>query len=206
MRTAKSCGPDASTLASSLRIHSQATVTKKPDRRGEREISRKTIARGMPDVSRCDLTNACAFYHYHCTRGYRAHRTPGIPCALDTERAERADKNSRETSGEIAKLCTVISPPSTRPCAWRGPRRAKLALEVGGGWSISLLLWRRVCRGTPHPNPSPALRGGRGGVVRDGRLFETESVAHLSLSSPRRRMIQYSRDVSDRTETPRRTG
>jgi hypothetical protein len=31
---------------------------------------------------RCDLTNACAFYHYLCTRGYRAHRAPGIPCAL----------------------------------------------------------------------------------------------------------------------------
>jgi len=81
-RTAKSCGPDASTLASSLRRCPQATVTKKPDRRGEYDISRKTIARGMPGVSRCDLTNACAFYHTHCTRGYRAHRTPGIPCAL----------------------------------------------------------------------------------------------------------------------------
>src|SRR5258708_10669111 len=36
----------------------------------------------MPGVCRCDLTNACAFYHYPCTRGYRAHRAPGIPCAL----------------------------------------------------------------------------------------------------------------------------
>jgi hypothetical protein len=33
----------------------------------------------------CDLTNACALYHYHCARGYRAHRAPGIPCALDQE-------------------------------------------------------------------------------------------------------------------------
>ena len=40
-RTAKSCGPDASTLASSLRKYPQATVTKKPDRRGEYDISRK---------------------------------------------------------------------------------------------------------------------------------------------------------------------
>src|ERR1700688_2058589 len=32
------------------------TVTRKPDRRGEYDISRKTIARGMPGVSRCDLT------------------------------------------------------------------------------------------------------------------------------------------------------
>ena len=50
-RTAKSCGPDAPTLASSLRQHPQATVANKPGHRGERVISRKTIARGMPDVS-----------------------------------------------------------------------------------------------------------------------------------------------------------
>jgi len=42
----------------------------------------KTIARGMLGDFRCDLTNACALYHYICTRGYRAHRAPGIPCAL----------------------------------------------------------------------------------------------------------------------------
>ena len=46
-RTAKSCGPDASTPASSRRENiPPATVTRKPDRRGEHEISRKTIACG----------------------------------------------------------------------------------------------------------------------------------------------------------------
>jgi hypothetical protein len=41
LRTAKSCGPDAPTLASSFteEIFREATVTKKPDHRGEREIS-----------------------------------------------------------------------------------------------------------------------------------------------------------------------
>jgi hypothetical protein len=40
-RTVKSCGPDASTLASSWRnSFPPMTVTKKPDRRGEHEISR----------------------------------------------------------------------------------------------------------------------------------------------------------------------
>ena len=60
-RTAKSCGPDAPTLASSFAEASAgptgpnsppirgATVAKKPGRRGEHEISRKTIARGKPD-------------------------------------------------------------------------------------------------------------------------------------------------------------
>jgi hypothetical protein len=53
LRTAKSCGPDASTLASSSweASFSGATVTKKPDRRGEYDISRKTIAWGMPGDS-----------------------------------------------------------------------------------------------------------------------------------------------------------
>jgi hypothetical protein len=49
-RTAKSCGPDASTPASSLQI-SQATVATKPDRRGEHGISRKPLrgeCREMP--------------------------------------------------------------------------------------------------------------------------------------------------------------
>jgi len=58
------------------------TVTKKPIAGEITKEAVKTIARGVPGVSRCDLTNACAFYHTHCTRGYRAHRTPGIPCAL----------------------------------------------------------------------------------------------------------------------------
>jgi hypothetical protein len=49
-RTAKSCGSDAPGLASSLREEAQATVTTKPGRRGEREVSRKTIAQGRPGV------------------------------------------------------------------------------------------------------------------------------------------------------------
>jgi hypothetical protein len=49
-RTAKSCGPGIPTLMSSLRmIAPQATVAKEPGHRGEHEISRKTIARGMPE-------------------------------------------------------------------------------------------------------------------------------------------------------------
>src|SRR5258707_9772551 len=52
--TAKSCGSDGPMLASSLREEAQATVANKPGHRGEREVSRKTIARGMPGNFRCD--------------------------------------------------------------------------------------------------------------------------------------------------------
>ena len=53
LRTAKSCGPDAPTLASSRReaSFSAVRVARKPGHPGEREGTRKTIAQGKPDVS-----------------------------------------------------------------------------------------------------------------------------------------------------------
>jgi hypothetical protein len=82
------------------------TVARKPGHRGERAISRKTTARGMPGDFRCDLTNACAFYHYRCTRGYRAHRAPGIPCALVFE-GKDFQQHSDATRRENAKVYPV---------------------------------------------------------------------------------------------------
>ena len=51
LRTAKSCGSDAPTLVSSRRSNPSATVARKPGHRGEHDISRKTIAQGVPGVS-----------------------------------------------------------------------------------------------------------------------------------------------------------
>ena len=60
-RTAKSCGPDAAVLASSLRMRidpngSNAAFAddggKKAVHRGEHEVSRRTIAQGRPHVLR----------------------------------------------------------------------------------------------------------------------------------------------------------
>jgi hypothetical protein len=81
-RTAKSCGPDASTLAFKLAgsIPSM-TVTTKPDHRGDHVISRNTIARGMPDCSgEPVVTMLVCFFILHAR--LRVRRAPGIPCAL----------------------------------------------------------------------------------------------------------------------------
>src|SRR5260370_40648601 len=62
-RTAKSCGSDASTPASSFteasrpdrartKPYPETTVTKEPDHRGEHEVSRKTIACGNAGLLR----------------------------------------------------------------------------------------------------------------------------------------------------------
>jgi hypothetical protein len=79
MRTAKSCGPDAPTLASSLRDFSQATVARKPGHRGERDISVKTIARGMPGVSGVTVVTTLVCSFLFCMRGYGRIARPAFP-------------------------------------------------------------------------------------------------------------------------------
>ena len=77
---------------------SQATVARKPGRRGEREISRKTIARGMPGVFRCDRCEySCASITTMRTRGCGRIGRPAFPAPsvfwahdLCTTRARRA--------------------------------------------------------------------------------------------------------------------
>ncbi len=77
-RTAKSCRSDAPMLASSLREDAQATVSNKPGHRGEREVSRKTIARGMPGRSGVTVvTNSCVCFFY--TRGCGCIGHPAFP-------------------------------------------------------------------------------------------------------------------------------
>jgi hypothetical protein len=61
---------------------SGATVARKPGHRGERGISRKTIAQGRPDVS-AEPVCSCAFFLRILHTGPRVQRAPGLPCALD---------------------------------------------------------------------------------------------------------------------------
>jgi len=56
-------------------------VSNKRGHRGEREVSRKTIARGMPGDFRCDRGDyARMLILFACEAA--ALRAPGIPCAL----------------------------------------------------------------------------------------------------------------------------
>src|SRR6266481_6564391 len=93
LRTAKSCGPDAPTLASSSRscvgptgfrqnLALRMTVAKEPGHRGEHDISRKTIACGNAGRFRCTRCCSCAFYQYKVHTRLRVQRAPGIPHAL----------------------------------------------------------------------------------------------------------------------------
>src|SRR5260370_26095332 len=78
-RTAKSCGSDAPMLASSLREGAQATVSNKPGHRGEREVSRKTIAQGRPGLFRCTCGDYARVLCLFRTRGRGCIGHPAFP-------------------------------------------------------------------------------------------------------------------------------
>jgi hypothetical protein len=103
MRTAKSCGPDAPTLASSLRSGAQVTVAKEPGHRESTKETVKTIARGMPGVSGVTVvTNARAFYTTRAAADASSVRHSLRPLI---EEGGTNGKTSRGTCGEIAFAC-----------------------------------------------------------------------------------------------------
>jgi hypothetical protein len=83
LRTAKACGPDIPTLISSLADFIRAaTVARKPGHRGERAISRKAIARGMPGESGVTVVTMLVCFYHFAREAAGAIGAPGIPCAL----------------------------------------------------------------------------------------------------------------------------
>src|SRR6478752_4777974 len=96
-------------LASSLREEAQATVSNKPGHRGEHEVSRKTIARGMPGLFRCDRGDYARVPFFFRPRGC------GASCARHSLRPLISESGKfRQTSREK-------------------PRRDREAVSVCGG-------------------------------------------------------------------------
>ena len=93
LRTEKSCGPDAPTLALTRdnALHCAGTVATKPFTGESTKETVKTIARGMPGVSGVTVvTNACAFYTPHAAAGAPSARHSLRPLIL----GERSMHNS----------------------------------------------------------------------------------------------------------------
>ena len=80
-RTAKSCGSDAPTLASSFAVDARRRWQTSPVTGKSTKETVKTIARGMPgEPGVTVVTILVCFFILHAR--LRAHRAPGIPCAL----------------------------------------------------------------------------------------------------------------------------
>src|SRR4030081_1466588 len=88
------------------------TVTKKPDHRGEHEVSRKTIARGMPGRSGVTVvTNSCAFYFAHEAAGASGARHSLRPLNSEsgTFPAKLARKAAARSRSRVApSLCLAV--------------------------------------------------------------------------------------------------
>ncbi len=125
---ARACGRRSRVVLMPRRWHqigerqlSPMTGARKPGPRGERAISRKTIARGMPGVSGVTVvTNACAFYH--TTRGCGRIERPAFPAP--SVGGEIESKTRAKRCGEIAKPwvpeSAVASSFETARCASSG--------------------------------------------------------------------------------------
>jgi hypothetical protein len=89
--------------ASSLREAAQATVSNKHGHRGEHEVSRKTIARGMPGRSGVTVvtTLVCLFFH---TRGCGCIARPAFPAPSVLREAKQFLQTSGEPRREIADV------------------------------------------------------------------------------------------------------
>src|ERR1700722_16313272 len=76
---------------------------KRPEHRGDHEVTVKTIAWGMPGDSGVTCMLVCALPLSLHTRP-RAHRAPGIPCALISRGRVKNEYLAQKTCGEIAKV------------------------------------------------------------------------------------------------------
>jgi hypothetical protein len=96
-------------LASSLREEAQATVSNKLGHRGEREVSRKTIARGMPGDLRCDRGDyARVLFSFACeAAGASSARHSLRPLLLGA--ANQFLQNSGASRREIAESYLLLA-------------------------------------------------------------------------------------------------
>src|SRR5712664_3003878 len=105
MRTAKSCRSDAPKLASSLREEAQITVSNKPGHRGEREVSRKTIARGMPGETGVTVVTMLVCFLFR-TRGCGRIARPAFPAPSDLRGREIQVKLARKAAARSrSRVC-----------------------------------------------------------------------------------------------------
>src|SRR6266404_6342096 len=102
-RTAKSCGPDAAVLASSWREYPAGDGGKRAVHRGEHEVSRKAIAQGRPECSRCPVCSCASLLAQiaHGTAGAASTRSSLRP--LISKRAIEM-QTSGDQRREIAKM------------------------------------------------------------------------------------------------------
>jgi hypothetical protein len=108
-RTAKSCGSGVAVPA--LRSGEARLLWnnggKRAVLRGEHEVSRKAIAQGRPECSRCPVCSCAALAMRKQHARPRVQQAPGLPCAL-CFRARSIRQPSGAMRREIAKSYSIV--------------------------------------------------------------------------------------------------
>jgi hypothetical protein len=109
-RTAKSCGPDAPTLASTRdnASHCAGMVTTSPVPRGARRKPLKPIAQGRPDRDRRTCGDYARMLFSFAYEAAGAPVAPGIPCAL-SGRQDYASTCAFRAAGRWRRICIQSS-------------------------------------------------------------------------------------------------
>src|SRR5665213_922001 len=101
---------------------------KSPAHQGERAVAVKTIVRGMPgETGVLVVTILACFFKLHAR--LRAHRAPGIPRALCSQRVgNKWIPRAKNAGGEIAKSCPVVIACDKREAFAQGSKATKQSI------------------------------------------------------------------------------
>src|ERR1700676_980713 len=110
LRTVKSCGPDASTPASSWRKYPPMTVTRKPITGESAKETVKTIAQGRPGISGEPVVTTLVCFVLFRTRGCGCDGHPAFPApsVFLGERILHRSGVSRRGNAESCPGCLKI--------------------------------------------------------------------------------------------------
>jgi hypothetical protein len=101
-RTAKSCGPDAAELASSCVELFAQRRWQRAVHRGEHEVSRKAIAQGRPECSRCPVCSCALLVSANGTRDRGCGEHPVFPAPSNGAR------NSGNLGSHVARSRVIF--------------------------------------------------------------------------------------------------
>jgi hypothetical protein len=136
------------------------------------------------------VTNSRVFYLH---ARLRAHRAPGIPCALCNKRTRNSGKTRAQSRGEIAKPCLYaagclrceegkLAPPSLRA---KRPRPAhRLCRATSVRWPLTSMRSPTPRLPTPNVRPPGGEPGGWLGTQRTGSNFRTRRGPGVLRASP----------------------
>ena len=126
-------------------------MSNKPGHRGEREVSRKTIARGMPGDFRCDRGDYARVFVFYHTRGCGCIARPAFPAPSEFRGREIDGKTSDASRRENAESCfgnwgNFIAKSDLSALAQRAKAEATKQLpSVIPGWCASTRPQMRNC-------------------------------------------------------------